>query len=388
MTELLPPHAHGAHIAVSLDNVIHNLGEIRRIVPPAAGIMAVVKDNAYGCGSVMIGRILERHGVSYLAVASAREARVLRDGGVTLPVLIFGPSIAEDIAWGANNNIVFSLNDLGDIDEWKHSGAVVRFHIAVDTGMGRLGILPDQAQQTADALKEAPGLNCEGIYTHCANADVQGTATVAQQLATFRRVRNILAGNGISPHHVHYANSAALLRFPPDPACTLARPGIALYGCKPDPVQDFGISLKPVVSLKAYVVKVKRVPPGTAVSYGGRYVTKSETHITTVSIGYGAGYPRRLSNKGVVLVGGRRYGIAGTVTMDYIMVDTGLSTDIRVGDEAVVLGCQGDDCITADEIAAQANTIGYEILCGLNRRIDRYYYLGGKVVHFLPGQIF
>jgi alanine racemase len=197
-----------------------------------------------------------------------------------------------------------------------------------------------------------------------------------------------LAKSKIRPHHVHYANSAALLRFPQDPACTLVRPGIALYGCKPDPLQEFGITLKPVVSLKSYVVKVKRVPPGTPVSYGGRYVTKGDTHIATISLGYGAGIPRRLSNIGTVLIRGRRYTIAGTVTMDYVMVDTGPSTDIRVGDEAVMLGCQDGECVTADAVAEQAGTIGYEILCGLSRRLDRYYYLGGNVVHFLPGQIY
>ncbi len=375
-------------ITISLDNVVHNLGEIMKIVPPSVGIMAVVKDNAYGCGSVMVGKTLQQHGVSFLAVASAREARALRNNAISLPVLIFGPATAEDLVWGSSNNIVFSLNDLDDIDEWKRSGIPVRFHIAVDTAMCRLGITPPQAQQAAGALKTAPDLKCEGIYTHFARADEPDTTTVSEQTALFRSVLGVLAGNGIIPRHVHYANSAAMLRFPLDPACTLVRPGIALYGCKPDPAQNFGISLKPVISLKSNVVKIKRVPAGTPVSYGGRYVTKSDTNIATISLGYGTGLPRCLGNTGVVLIRGRRYPIAGTVTMDYIMVDAGADTDIIPGDEAVAIGCQDNDCITVDEVAAQAGTIGYEILCGMNARLDRYYYLGGKVTHFLPGTAF
>jgi alanine racemase len=376
------------HVAIHLDNVIHNLHEIRRFVPAGKGIIAVVKDCAYGCGSVMVAQTLEQNGVSHLAVATPGEARVLRDAKVTLPILVFGVPTESDLEWGYSNNIIFSLNDLGDIAVWKASGKAVRFHCAVDTGMGRLGILPQEAGQVIDALKNAPALTCDGIYTHCAQADEPGTARVSLQLDRFREVLDLFIRSGIKPRHVHYANSAALLRFPLEPACTLVRPGISLYGCKPDPAQDFGISLKPVVTLKSHVVKIKRVPLGTPVSYGGRYVTKNETHIATISLGYGQGLPRVLGNKGSVLIRGRRYAIAGTVTMDYIMVDAGRVTDVAEGDEAVAIGCQGSECITADDVALAAGTIGYEILCGLGPHLDRYYYLDGKVVNHLPANIY
>jgi alanine racemase len=372
-------------IEVSLDNVLHNLAEVRRLVPPSKGIMAVVKDCAYGCGSVMIGRTLEQQGVAYLAVATPLEARTLRDGGISLPVLVFGECSRDDLAWGASHNITFSLNDIADIAAWKESGAPVRFHCAVDTGMGRLGIRPQEANEVVGALKNAPLLTCEGMYTHCARADEARTVAVSGQLKQFREVLELFVQNGISPAHVHYANSAALLRFPLDPACTLVRPGITLYGCRPDPAQDFGVSLKPVVALKSHVVKIKRVPGGTPISYGGRYLTKNDTAIATISLGYGIGLPRRLGNAGTLLIRGRRYTIAGTVTMDCIMVDAGKDTDLSVGDEAVAIGAQGSDCITVDEIGRLCGTIGYEILCGLSARLDRYYYLDGRIVHRLPG---
>jgi alanine racemase len=375
-------------LEVSLDNLLCNLAMIKQFVPAAAGIMAVVKDNAYGCGSVMVARTLEQNGVSHLAVSTAAEARAIRDAGVSLPVLVFGECVKSDLAWGSSNNILFSLNDLSDIAQWKESGLSVRFHVAVDTGMGRLGILPTQAGLVVDELRNAPLLSCEGIYTHCAKADEPGTSSVEEQLKGFREVMELLAQNGIVPRHVHYANSAALLRFSHDPASTLVRPGIALYGCRPDPSQDFGISLKPVVSLKSYVVKTKCVPSGTPVSYGGTYVTHGKTTIATIFLGYGAGLPRRLGNTGSVLIRGKRYAIAGRVTMDYIMADVGPDTDIRPGDEAVAIGCQGPQCITADDVAALSGTIGYEVLCGLSPRLDRYYYLGGKVIHHLPGHIY
>jgi alanine racemase len=189
---------------------------------------------------------------------------------------------------------------------------------------------------------------------------------------------------GLSPHIIHCSNSAAIARFPLEQT-THVRPGIALYGCNPDPGQDFTYDLRPVASLKARVVKIKRVPSGTPVSYGGQYVTSRETHIATIPIGYAHGLPRMLGSRGgCVLIGGKRYGIAGRVTMDYVMVDAGAEPEFGVGDEAVAMGCQGSECIGADEIARRCGTIGYEILCGLNRRIDRYYTRCGRVVFHGP----
>ncbi len=166
------------------------------------------------------------------------------------------------------------------------------------------------------------------------------------------------------------------------------RPGITLYGCKPDPAQEFPLALRPVAALKAAVAKIKKVPSLTSISYGSRYLTTRETFIATIPLGYGIGLPRKLTGSGSVLIGGRRYAIAGTVTMDYIMADIGPDADIRVGDEAVAIGCQGSVRITPDDVALQCGTIAYEILCGLSSKLDRYYILRGEVVEHLQGHYF
>jgi alanine racemase len=164
------------------------------------------------------------------------------------------------------------------------------------------------------------------------------------------------------------------------------RPGIALYGLRPDPAQEFGIDLRPIARLVASVVKVKQVPAGTPISYGGTYVTPQPTTIATVELGYAQGLPRALSNRGSVLIGGKRYRIAGRVTMDYIMIDVGSQSSVAVGDEVVAMGCQGSACISPDEVGQASGTIGYEILCHLNTRVDRYYYRNGQMVQFVEKQ--
>ena len=168
----------------------------------------------------------------------------------------------------------------------------------------------------------------------------------------------------------------------------MVRPGIALYGCKPDPGQDFALDLKPVLSLKSHVVKMKRVAAGTPISYGSTYVTSMETTIATIAMGYGQGLPRLLSNRGNVLIRGRRYRIAGRVTMDFIMIDAGANPDMSVGDEAVALGSQGTENIHPDDVALLCNTIGYELLCNISSTIDRFYVLDGKIIHHEPNRPF
>ncbi|HEX7510077.1 MAG TPA: alanine racemase, partial [Chitinivibrionales bacterium] len=368
-------------------NLNYNIDQIRRAFPSSVGIMAVVKDNAYGCGSVMVSRCLEERGVAFFAVARVSEARTLRDGGIVSPILILGETDAEGLRWGAGANIRFSLTDLSDISLWKICGCPVRFHADIDTGMGRIGLQPCETAALIDAVRGDSNLMFEGMYTHLANADAEDAGPTQRQIALFRSVRAGLALAGLKPAILHYGNSAGLMRFPQE-ECTLARPGISLYGCNPDPTRSFPLLLKPVMGLKGRVVKVKRVGPGTAVSYGSTYVTSSETVIATIGIGYGQGVPRFLSNRGSVLIRGSRFQIAGRVTMDYLMVDAGATSPLSVGDEGCVMGCQGTQCIAPDEVALLGNTIGYEIMCSVSSTIDRYYLLEGKAVRFEPARPF
>jgi alanine racemase len=381
------PFPRRPRIELSLDNVLHNLSAIRSRLPHGVGVLAVVKDGAYGCGSRLIAKTLEREGgVSFFAVGNPAEAFFLRRGGLASPLLVFGAASPAEIRKGSALGIVFTMNDIGDLDRWKAAGTAVRFHCNIDTGMHRLGILPSETARLADALAGQDTLRFEGAFTHLANADEPGASSVHRQLRLFRESLSLLTWRGLAPRHVHYANSAAILRFDL-PGCTLVRPGIALYGCRPDPAQDFGLDLRPVASFTASVVKTKRVPPGAAVSYGGRYVTDRETCIATINAGYGHGIPRSLSGRGNVLIRGKRHPIAGRITMDYLMVDAGPDPLVRAGDEAVVMGCQEDACISADEIAILDNTISYEILCRMGASLDRVYYRGEKVVSREKGLI-
>ncbi|MDR2578086.1 MAG: alanine racemase [Chitinispirillales bacterium] len=376
------------YVEISLDNILHNLAQIRSVLPRGAGVMAVVKDSSYGCGSVEIAKALERDGgVEIFAVARPCEAFALKKSGIASPVLVLGFATDGELRFGADKNVIFALNDLSDTERWRSCGADIRFHLNIDTGMSRLGVLSSEINLLIDAIKAAPNISIDGVFTHMASADESGTQTVDHQLKKFTKCVGQLREAGLPPVHIHYGNSAAFLRFPVD-GCTLVRPGIALYGCKPDPAQDFDINLKPAASLISSVVKMKKVPAGTAVSYGGNYITTEETWIATIALGYAHGLPRFLTGKGGVIINGKPYRIAGNVTMDYIMVDAGPNPAISIGDKAVAIGSCGGETITPDDIAVMGNTIGYEILCNLGTSIDRFYMRGGKIICHDPGVVF
>lgn len=366
-------------IEVSLDNVLHNLGEIRRLAGAATGVIAVVKDCGYGCGAVPIARVLEEAGAEMLAVARPEEARHLRANGIVSPILVIGHLPAEELPWAWSNDVHVTLNSLQDLRAWAADKHAARIHVNVDTGMSRMGIGRVEVDEAAAILASSPDLHLEGAYTHFASADVPATDTVERQFALFLRALEALHRHGIRPRYIHTSNTAALARFP-IPEGSRVRPGVALYGCLPHPAQDFGMDLRPVVSLKGRVVKLRRLAGDTPVSYGGTYRTPRETCIATIDIGYAHGLPRLLSNRGEVLVEERRYPIVGNVTMDYTMIDAGPSPSIERGDEAVAMGEQGKEFIGADEVARWADTIGYEILCGLGARTTRVYLREGRVV--------
>lgn len=375
-------------LEISIDALLRNCATIRSRLPAGTGILAVVKDRAYGCGSRHIARALEQlAGATFFAVNTPAEAFFLRDEGIRSDILILGPADWQFLADGAERGMVFTAGDIAALREWQTAGVPVRFHLNVDTRMHRLGILPPEVPLAADILLATPQLRLEGVFTHLAAADDPHSDTVAAQLRLFSDAVAFLRNKGISFVHTHYANSAGILWHDLAP-CTLARPGIALYGCSPDPSRRNSPGLTPIVALKSTVVKIKKVPAGTPVSYGGRYVTGSETCIATVALGYGNGYPRSLSNRGHLLIRGERYRIAGTVTMDYCMVDAGPDPRFSVGDEAVAIGSQGTETITPDDIALLHGSIGYEILCGLNPSLERTYLHDGHIRARETGYIF
>jgi alanine racemase len=375
-------------VEISIDNLLYNAAQIRSVLPRDVGIMAVVKDCSYGCGSVLTAKTLERGGyVAFFAVARAREAAILRKSGIKRPILVLGMANEEELRFGTDNGIVFAVNDLSDIDRWESYGVSVNSHLNIDTGMCRMGLLPFEIDTLVNKINTVSRVRIDGVFTHMANADKPDTQTVASQLEKFSGCIDKLRQAGYPPAHIHYGNTAAFLRFPVS-GCTLVRPGIALYGCRPDPAQNFGIDLKPVASLISHVVKMKKVPGGTPVSYCGNYVTSADTWIATIPLGYAHGLPRFLSGCGSVLIGATRYRIAGNVTMDYIMVDAGPNPAVSVGDEVVAIGSQGGESITPDEVALIGRTIGYEVLCNLGRSIDRIYTQNGKIIRRDIGAVY
>lgn len=375
---MIPVHI--PRVEISLDNLIHNLNQIRKRLARKDAIIAVVKDNAYGCGACVISRTLEQEGIDFFAVFSAAEAKELRAFRISSPILILGEAAEDEIQWATSHNVRLTVNDMASLKKIAALPCRSIVHVNINTGMNRLGLFPHEAGACAGYISAHPTIELEGVFTHLANADIPRTAAVSEQYGRLSEALRAFRGAGFSPKYIHVPNSAGLLRTGmPDEYCV--RPGILLYGCKPDPGQESPIDLRPVAALKAGIIKIMSLPARTPISYGGTYVTPRDTRIATAPLGYAHGLPRALSNKGEVLIRGRRFPVAGRVTMDYIMIDLQNDTDISCGDEVVALGTQGSETITADAIALQSDTIGYEILCGLNARINRYYFQGGRIIY-------
>lgn len=376
------------HVEISLDNLLHNVEQIRTLLSPDKKILAVVKDNSYGCGSIQIAKALEHHGnVDSFAVARPDEAFALRENGIRGSILVLGRASLAQVEKGTLQNITFTLNDLDDFEIWTQCKNHIHFHCNIDTAMHRLGLLPPEIPELIKEIKKNNKFHLDGAFTHLANADEPDSPTVESQRSTFFKCIDLLRSAGCTNLEIHYGNSAGLMCFPLTDY-SMVRPGIALYGCQPEPNRKFCLNLKPILSLKSSVVKIKKVPAGTPVSYGGHYITPQETYIATIAIGYGNGLPRALSNKGYVLIGGKRYRIAGNITMDYLMVDAGPNPEIKIGDEVVVIGTQGNEQITPDEIARMISTISYEILCNISNSIDRYYLFNDSIVLNKSGDIY
>ncbi len=375
-------------VVIDLDNLLYNLQQTRSRLPAGTGIIAVVKDSAYGCGAAVIARFLEKEGnVDQFAVARAEEAFTLRQNGITTDLLILGKVPSPKLGAAAAGNITLTCNDLDDLYHWEASGIPIRFHCNIDTGMHRLGLQPETIPELITLLRKIPHLRCEGVFTHMASADVPDTGTVGDQYRRFAAAIGQFRHNGMEPAYVHIANSASILLHPHHD-CTHVRPGIMLYGCLPDPEQNFGIDLRPVLSLKGAIVALRHLPAGSPVSYGGNYITSTDTTIATIGVGYAHGVPRYLSNRGSVLIGANRYTIAGNVTMDYIMADVGAAPSCTIGDEAVIIGSQGEAVITPDEVAAAGDTIAYEVLCNIGRALPRSYIRSGSIVEQQQGHSF
>ena len=370
----MTPRFRPAHVGVDLGAIRANVTELRRLAAPAA-VLAVVKADAYGHGAVPVARAALEAGAERLGVAIV-EGASLRSAGIDAPILLLSEppaAVAPAVVEHALTATVYTTAGIDAIgDAARAAGVVVPVHLKVDTGMHRVGCAPADAVALARRITGHPGLDLEGVFTHLAVADEPANPYTDEQLATFDTVLDALAAEGLRPRIVHAANSAgALVR--PDARLDLVRVGITIYGIPPAGALAPVPGLLPALRLTSAVTHVKRVPAGARLSYGLRYTASRETTIATVPIGYADGVPRRLGHVGgAVLIGGQRHPIAGTITMDQLLVDLG-DAPVSVGDEVVLLGRQGDEEITAGEWADRLDTIAYEIVCGIGPRVPREY---------------
>ncbi len=364
-------------IRVDLDALSHNL----RALQAHAGVpvMAVVKANAYGHGLVPVGLHLQAQGVPQLGVAFLEEGVALRRAGVHLPILvmggIFGPQAAQLISEDLEIT-VSSLDKLRQVEAAAESlGRKATIHLKIDTGMERIGVHSYHAGPFIEAAVASKWCTVKGVYSHLACADDPGSPMTRQQLEKFLDACTHFDRLGAPMPLRHLANSGGVLHFP-DTCLDMVRPGIALYGVLPDPASQATVDLRPAMSLVSQVVYFKVVPAGNPVSYGATWAPGADTRVVTVPIGYGDGFPRSLSNRGQVLVRGQRHAIVGRICMDQFMADIGPQGTAYNEDAVVLIGRQGEQAITCEDVALAAGTIPYEILVGLNTRIPREY-VGG-----------
>lgn len=378
---------------VDLDCIAHNFKSIRAFVRDGCKVMAVVKADAYGHGAPYVAKEYERLGADYFGVSNIDEAAQLRSCGIKKPILILGytpPEYAGQLISQEITQTVFSLDYAKALsDAAKTAGGQVKVHIKIDSGMSRIGFVchdTPSLHKTVNEIKQAAALSelqLEGVFTHFAVADEMQNAFTERQFDRFMAALHALEDEGIRFEIRHCCNSAGLLNYP-EMQLDMVRPGIILYGLGPAagmPLPN-GVTLKPVMSLKTVVSQIKKLPPQTAISYGMRYYTDKETKVATLPIGYADGFARSLSNCADVLIGGKRARIVGRVCMDQCMADVTGIENISEDSIVTIVGIDGDQMVTMDEIAAICGTISYETICLIGKRVPRVFIKDGETIGY------
>lgn len=369
---------------IDLDAICNNIEEVKRTVGEKASVMAIIKADGYGHGAIPIAYALEEQ-VAGFGVAAVQEAENLRRAGIKKMILILGYTPAEyypELVADDISQTVFEYEMAEKLNAAaQKQGRKARIHIKVDTGMGRIGFADcEESIGILKKISELPNLVIEGIFTHFACADEVDKTSARRQMERFEHFCEMAEARGINLGIRHAANSAAIIDLPPA-WYDMVRSGIATYGMYPsEEVNKRRLCLRPALSLKSHVVYVKDVEAGNGISYGSTYVTERRTRIATIPVGYADGYPRSLSSKGFVLIHGKRAQILGRVCMDQMMVDVTELPEVKTGDSVTLIGADGGDCITVEEISALAGTFNYEFVCNLSKRVPRIYYRNGKVV--------
>lgn len=365
---------------INHSHLAHNFKLIKKAVHPAR-VMAVVKAEAYGHGSIEAARTLLHEGAAWLGVAFAEEGIKLRQAGIKAPILVFGAQLPELLEEQVRHNLDITLSYKAQIKPLiqicRKLNKKARLHIKFDTGMGRVGFPADQ-WQIAEEIFAEKCFEINGIYSHLSSADEDDPDYTLIQVAEFKRLQSLIKAGHKKPLIFHLANSAAIMRLP-EAWFDMVRPGVMLYGNPPGPDFPLTWDLKEVMRFTSQVAAVKELEAGSPVSYSRRYHTKEKTKIAVIPAGYADGYNRLLTNRGQVLIGGKRYTVAGTVCMDQFMVDLGPHSSVKPGDEVVLFGEQGTEHVSIVEVSRQLNTIPYEVTCNVSARVPRIH-------QFQPGQ--
>ncbi len=359
---------------ISRSAILHNLDVIRSILSPETKLIAVVKANAYGHGMEIVANTSCNHGADCLAVAIPEEGIRLRKAGIASPILLLGASDEGHMDLILDYSLtptLFSLSFLQSMqDHAAKRNAVCPIHLKVDTGMNRIGFKTKESFiQALETLQTCPNLRFDGLFTHFAVSELEDTSFTLLQIRRFREYIDLAHSYGFYPT-IHAANSGAILNIPAA-RFDMVRAGLVLYGDQPSGHPNPAFDLQPVLSWKADIVHIKEVPAGEGISYGLKYVTSRPSRIATLPVGYGDGYKRCISGKACVLLHGKRAPQVGTICMDQMMVDVTDVPEASVGDTAVLIGSQGSEQITADEMARWADTISYEILLSISDRVPR-----------------
>jgi alanine racemase len=367
---------------IDLDAIEWNVRAYKRHVGEGVKVIAVVKANAYGHGAAQVGKTALEAGAEMLAVHRAIEGVELRKAGIQAPILVMGYTPSDGaqliVDWRLTPSLMTVEFAQALSARASASGAKVPVHVKVDTGMSRYGLLPEELVDFLRSIQPLPGIWGEGVFTHFATADWADQSYVLQQLALFQETLSAAGTAGFTFPLVHAANSAAAMRLRAAHFNAI-RPGIAMYGMHPSSEWPPVFEIRPALTLKSKVSRVRWLPSGAAVSYGRTFITQKPTLAALVPVGYGDGYHRILSNKGYVLIRGRRAPLIGRVCMDQFVVDASNIPDVQQDDEVVLVGRQEAEHIRAEEVAAWADTINYEITTALLPRVARVYFRNGQV---------
>ncbi len=371
---------------IDLDAIAYNMEQMHRNIDAKTKMIGVVKTDGYGHGAIPVARMLEAYEYVWgFATATLDEAVLLRKNGIRKPILVLGcifPDQFEEMLKHEIRMTVYQeeqMQELSDLAVQLDRQAY--FHVKLETGMSRLGFAPtDESVEAIKRIIALPHMEAEGIFTHFAKADEADKTYTKQQLAIFHKMTSKLKESGVRFDYEHCSNSAGIIDVR-EANCDLVRAGIAIYGLYPSQeVSKKAVELKPALSLISHVEYVKTISAGTSVSYGGTFVAEKEMKIATIPVGYGDGYPRSLSNKAHVLIHGKRAPIIGRVCMDQFMVDVTGIDEVKFGDQAVLIGRDGEETITVDQLSELADRFNYEFICDLGKRIPRVYYRDGKIV--------